>query len=117
MLHWRRATDSDATPIRLVANQIRKSLISFKKGSAPGPSGLRPEHLKAATKFGSPTAEEKVVNALLRLGNVALEGKVPSSIAQYFYGARLHGAIKKDGGLRSIAVGEVLIRLFSKCAL
>ena len=41
-------------------------------------------------------------------------GKVPDQVAPFLCGARLHGAVKKDGGIRPIAVGEVLRRLTSK---
>ena len=111
------APDPTATPLCIFNDQVSKSLKTFKKGSAAGPSGLRPEHLKVATKFGSPVAEEKVVTALTKLCNVVLAGKVPADVAPYFFGARLHGALKKDGGVRPIAVGEVIQRLASKCAV
>ena len=42
------------------------------------------------------------------------KGEVPEEVAQYLCGARLHGALKKDGGLRPIAVGNLLRRLTSK---
>merc|ERR1719239_2064394 len=41
---------------------------------------------------------------------------VPAIVAPYLCGARLHAGKKKDGGLRPIAVGELLRRLVSKCA-
>ena len=45
-----------------------------------------------------------------------LAGKVPPSVAPYLCGARLHAAIKKDGGLRPIAVGKLARRITAKCA-
>ena len=42
-------------------------------------------------------------------------GGVPSQVAPYLCGARLHGALKKDGGIRPIAVGNLLRRLVGKC--
>ena len=42
-------------------------------------------------------------------------GGVPSQFAPYLCGARLHGALKKDGGIRPIAVGNLLRRLVGKC--
>ena len=41
---------------------------------------------------------------------------VPDSVKPYFCGARLHAAVKKDGGLRPIAVGNLMRRLVSKLA-
>ena len=43
------------------------------------------------------------------------EGKVPEEVAPYLCGARLHAAAKKDGGIRPIAVGNILRRLTAKC--
>ena len=98
---------ADAQPLKLASDQMQKSLRSFKKGSAPGPSGLRAEHLKASVKFGSPSGQDRVITSLVKFGNLLLAGGVPKSVAPFFYGARLHGAKKKDGGIRPIAVGEV----------
>ena len=44
-------------------------------------------------------------------------GGVPEEVAPYLAGARLHAAIKKDGGLRPIAVGNLLRRLVGKCCV
>jgi hypothetical protein len=41
-------------------------------------------------------------------------GKVPAQVAPYPCGAGLFAAVKKDGSLRPIAVGEILRRLTSK---
>ena len=43
-----------------------------------------------------------------------VKGKVPASVSPFLCGARLHAANKKDGGLRPIAVGNLLRRLTSK---
>ena len=42
-------------------------------------------------------------------------GKVPQAVVPYLCGATLLASKKRDGGLRPIAVGEVLRRLSSKC--
>ena len=42
-------------------------------------------------------------------------GKVPQAVVSYLCGATLLDSKKRDGGLRPIAVGEVLRRLSSKC--
>ena len=67
--------------------------------------------------LGSPVGQDLVVAALTKFCNLLLSGGVPHSVAPYFYGARLHGAKKKDGSLRPIAVGEVLRRLAAKSAM
>ena len=40
---------------------------------------------------------------------------MPEEVAPFLCGARLHAAAKKDGGIRPIAVGNLLQRLVAKC--
>ena len=93
---------------------IEQAVKSFKPGTAPGPSGLRAEHIKEAT---SPTVRGygETLKALQSFVTKMSEGSLPASVAPFFCGANLFAAIKKDGGRRPIAVGEVLRRLVSKC--
>ena len=93
---------------------MKKAALSFRKGSAPGPSGLRPEHLNVTLKMAPANRTDKAGAALTRLVNIMARGEVPEEVAPYLCGARLHGALKKDGGLRPIAVGNLLRRLTSK---
>ena len=106
----------DAVPLALTRDQVCNAIKSFKRGSSPGLSGLRPEHLKAGVKFSSPVNEDMVVTSLVKFCNMVLAGGVPAAVAPFFFGACLHGAAKKGGSIRSIAVGEVLRRLASKAA-
>ena len=87
----------------------------FRKGSAPGPSGLRPEHLKSVLR-AAPNRRDRALSNLTKLVNVVMKGNVPEAVAPFLCGARLHAANKKDGGLRPIAVGNLERRLISKCA-
>ena len=47
--------------------------------------------------------------------NLLVAGRAPSCIIPFLCGASLLACQKKDGGLRPIAIGEVLRRLVSKC--
>ena len=42
-------------------------------------------------------------------------GGVPEDVAPFLAGARLHAALKKDGGIRPIAIGNLLRRLVGRC--
>ena len=97
------------------AEHVRKAIKSFRKGSAPGPDGLRLEHLKVAIKLSTPNRQDKAEEALTRLVNKMGSGSVPAIIAPFLSGARLIAGNKKDGGIRPIAVGNILRRLTSKC--
>ena len=44
-------------------------------------------------------------------------GSVPEEVSPFLAGARLHAGNKKYGGLRPIAVGNILRRLTSKCSM
>ena len=96
-------------------SEVLVAALSFKKGSAAGPSGLRPEHLKAILKSTSATVAEKTLVSLVKLVNTMAAGKVPGTVAPYLCGARLHAAKKRDHTLRPIAVGNLLRRLVAKC--
>ena len=92
-----------------------KCITSFKAGSAPGPSGLRAEHIKVAVKKVPRNRTEKALDAVTKLVNVLGAGFLPEEAAPYFSGARLFGGKKKCGGIRPIAVGNITRRLVSKC--
>ena len=94
--------------------EVEKAARRFRRGSAPGPSGMRPEHI-LVTLQAAPGRRDKALQGLTRLTNVMAGGGVPEEVAPYLCGARLHAALKKDGGIRPIAVGNLLRRLVGKC--
>ena len=106
---------SDTPQMLFSTAQVVKAIKSFRKGSAPGPSGLRAEHLKATIKCHAPNRSDRAAEAISKLVNVMGGGKVPDEVAPFLCGAGLFGALKKDGGIRPIAVGNLLRRLTSKC--
>ena len=106
---------TEVSPLSITLLEVEKSVKKFRRGSAPGPSGLRPEHVKAALK-APPNRSDKALAGLTKLVNGMLAGKVPATVAPYLCGARLHAAMKKDGGLRPIAVGNLARRITAKCA-
>ena len=56
----------------------------------------------------------KAETQLTRLVNIMAKGAVPAVVSPHLCGARLIAAHKKSGGLRPIAVGNILRRLTSK---
>ena len=71
--------------------------------------------LQALTCPGSIIAEQ-FLQATTNLVNLLLAGKAPEVIAPLLAGAPLVPLKKKDGGIRPIAIGEIIRRLFSKVA-
>ena len=107
--------EPSAAALTLTSNQVFKAIWGFKAGTAPGPSGLRGEHLKEAKAVRTEGRGAATVGALTRFVNVLVKGKIPKEVSPFFFGANLFALVKKDGGFRPVAVGNTLRRLASKC--
>uniref|UniRef100_A0A1X7SS29 Reverse transcriptase domain-containing protein n=1 Tax=Amphimedon queenslandica TaxID=400682 RepID=A0A1X7SS29_AMPQE len=101
-------------PLFLPAS-VLSSIKSFPTDTAPGPSGLRASHLKEAVCCPSPSRAQATLLQLSHLINFLSSGACPPPIVPYLCGATLLASPKKSGGLRPIAIGEVIRRLVSKC--
>jgi hypothetical protein len=107
---------SDLPPsIRVSVKRVREAISSFPPRSAPGPSGLRPEHLKHALQGD---ALKELPARLTNFVNRYLSANIPTFAMPFFASARLIPLLKKQGGtdLRPVAIGETLRRLAAKCA-
>ena len=107
--------DLPLIPQDQVPAPIKINLRSFPNGTAPGPSALHANHLKEAVFCPSPDRAYTTLQVLSRVINLLCSGQVPSDVVPHLCGAILFACEKKGGGLRPIAVGEVLCRLTSKC--
>ena len=93
---------------------IQKALFSFPAGSAAGPDGLTPQHVKDLFRLDG--CSGPLTESIASFTNVILQGSIPETIKHLFFSARLTAFSKKDGGLRPIAVGLTLRRLVAKLA-
>ena len=94
---------------------VRDCILHFPRGSAPGPSGLRPSHLQDALRRKG--AGLGLLSALARLTQLWVGGLLPQSHASAWGGATLVPLRKADGGVRPVAIGDTLRRLVGKALL
>jgi len=95
----------------LAEADVKEGVLSFPRGSAPGPSGLRAQHLQDAVRSFQ---GDVVCSNLTALVNVLASGSAPLQIQPFLAGASLVALPKRDGGVRPVAVGECLRRLVGK---
>ena len=102
------------SPIAVSEEDVAQAVQSFPNGSAGGPDGLRPQHLKDMISPSANGGRQALLSALTPFIRLVLEGDTPTSIRPYFFGANLVALRKEDGGVRPIAVGCTLCRLVTK---
>ena len=98
----------------LTPDMVAKALRSFPADTAPGPSGLRVQHLREATVAGE---ADLLLQHLASVVGLLAQGQACPAAAAAFAGASLIALPKPNGGVRSIAIGETLRRLIAKCLL
>ena len=96
------------------ASEIESALKSFPAGSSGGPSGLRAAHILQMVRSN---AKDRVLEALASFCSALANNSFPKDAMQLLTVARLVAVPKSGGGVRPIAVGEVLRRLAAKCVL
>lgn len=104
------ATPSLPRPISVSSTIVRDMVFSFPAASSPGPLGLRAEHLRICVNSSS-----RFLPSLTIVVNMLLSGRLLPALAPFMAGANLSALLKKDGGTRPLACGNVLRRLASKC--
>ena len=110
-----RPSTTPPPPISVPLRCVSRALRSSPSNSAPGPSLLRANHLREATRCPTASCGTRALRAIAATVNLLAAGGAPPEIASYLCGATLLAVKKKNGGLRPIAVGEVLRQLTSKC--
>ena len=99
-------------------SMVLSCLRAFPKGTSPGASKLRAQHLLDAIAGSTAPASRDCLLSLTSLMNYLISGKAPSCLAPWVCGAPLTALVKKGGGVCPIAVGEVIRRLASRlCCL
>ena len=78
--------------------------------------GIRRQHLKDLLSLSNGDSGISLLKSITALTNLMLSGKVLEIICRIIYGARLCALLKKDGGLRPIAIGSTFRRITAKIA-
>ena len=71
---------------------------------------MRAQHLLEAF---TPAHSAALLEQLTTIVQILLHGEIPDEVAAFLVGASFFAAVKKNGGIRPIAVGET--RLTAKC--
>ena len=87
------------------------ALKSSPRGSAPGPTGWRYEHLRAY--LGEARSDEEAVPASSFVHRV-LQGNLPPTCRRILAAARLFALEKPQRGVRPIAIGDTLRRWITR---
>ena len=109
--HW---SDNVPPPLVVDSTAVIATLQAFPRGSSPGGSKLRPQHLLDAICGTSSPFAGHCLDQLTYFMNKLLSGKLDRRIGPWLSGAPLTALRKKPSGFRPIAVGEVLRRLASR---
>ena len=94
--------------------EVNEAMLSFKRSSSAGLSGLRPGHILSLLDSKNAKCLLHILGVLAsRLANFEL----PPELAPYLAGASLIAIQKPAGGVRPVACGDAIRRLTSKLML
>ena len=102
--------------MEVTAADVKAAIMTFPNGSAGGPDGLRPQHLKDMITSGGIGTDASQLQTITDLINAMLAGRTPEAVEPVLFGGALTALLKKDGGVRPIAVGYVWRRIAGKVA-
>ena len=106
---------SDYSSISRAPGLVAQAILSFPAGSAGGPDGLHPQHLKDLLHAPSGCVPS-LLSTLAAFVSLVTNGETPAEIRPLFFGARLTAISKKEGGVCPIAVGCTLRCFVAKIA-
>ena len=98
----------------ITEKEVAMGIKSFPSGSAGGPDGLCPQHLKDLTSESAERGGRELLSSLTSFINHILEGNAPHSVCPILFGATFIALRKKEGGIRPIAIGLTLRCLAAK---
>ncbi|CAI5949466.1 unnamed protein product [Closterium sp. NIES-64] len=106
---WAHSFTPAAAP-QLTVPVLHAALQSAPRGTAAGPSGWFIEHLRDTF-----LSHQQHLPSLLHVFQNWLQGDLPPAVRPFYTASNLVALHKPHGGVRPIAIGEVLPRLLSRC--
>lgn len=101
-------------PHPLTESELTQAIREFPNGSAGGPDNMCPQYLKELLGTPRGVYVSQFCELLAGVGDLMLQGSVPSAIHRVLSGANLFAFRKKCRGIRPIAVGFALRRLVAR---
>ena len=96
-------------------NIVFEQLKTFSRYTAAGPSRMFSEHLLHAVECTAPDHSESALKAITSFVNTRSRDNFPVFFSKDLCRASLTALSKKKGGVRPIAVSEILRRFIAKC--
>ena len=72
-------------PIVVSEEEVARAIQSFPNGSAGGPGGLKPQHLKDMISSSANGGRQGLLSALTSFVTLVLEGNTPASVCAFFW--------------------------------
>ena len=107
---------TDIPSMTTSSQDIREAISSFPGSSGGSVDSLRPIHLQDLISDKTAEAGNRLILRLTSLVNTFLNGQISDFACILFFSANLTILRKKDGGIRPIAVRNILKRFASKVA-
>ena len=108
---------AETTPTTIEDDQLCRILRSVPRGLAPGPSGLRTDHIIQLRDHKKGKLFDEFVALMIGFAQQAVSGSFPKPLARWLCAGRAIPLKKKGGGIRPLVVGETLRAVVSKYIL
>jgi hypothetical protein len=107
----------EAIDIGVPIEDVEKVMKKMERGTAPGPSGLRVDHLKQVMETTSGQHKDELLGLLAQVIAQAAGGHWETALARWITGGKITPLRKKDGGVRPVVAVETLRSLVSRFVL
>ena len=101
-------TFQTGSAFELDERKFSQNLRSFRRGAAPGPSGMSAEHLRPVLEA------PRVLHSFFRVAESLATAQVPQEVVDGLRLGRITALRKPTGGVRGIVAGDIIRRLVGR---